>query len=183
MGESSEEAAPQDAVPAAPEGHEATRALYDTLRRLARDHLARWPNSPLDPTDLVHECFLRLAQLENFRYLGKREFLALASRVLRQVLVDQARRERRSKRGEGWRRITLTGLTADQAQEQVDLLALAEALERLRERDEGLARVVELRFFTGLSMSEIATLLGVTVRVLERDWAFARAWLHRELGR
>ncbi len=165
------------------ESDEAVRALYDTLRELAAAQVARWTTTPLDPTDLVHECFLRLAQIESFRYLGKREFLALASRVLRQVLVDQARRQRRSKRGDGWRRITLTGLTLDEARDEVDLLALAEALERLRERDEGLARLVELRFFAGLSMKEIATLLGMTVRQLERDWEFARAWLHREMLR
>ena len=181
--EAAEEEARRSAASAGRESDEVVRLLYDTLHGLARDRLARWRSAPLDPTDLVHECFLRLAQLENFRYLGRAEFLALASRVLQQVLIDQARRERRSKRGEGWRRVTLAGLSLAEARNEVDLLELAEALERLRERDEGLARLVELRFLTGLTMKEIAALLGVTVRVLERDREFARAWLQRELGR
>lgn len=174
---------PRPDNPPARESDEATRELYESLRALAQSHLARWRSAPLDPTDLVHECFLRIAQSDSFRYLGKLEFLALASRVLQRVLIDHARRERRNKRGDGWRQITLTGLSLSEAREEVDLLALAEALERLRERDAGLARLVELRFLAGLTMKEIAALLGVTVRMLQRDWEFARAWLQRELGR
>ncbi len=161
---------------------EPTRVLYDALRALARAHLARSRHAPLSPTDLVHEGFVRLAKAPDFRFLGESQFLALASRVLRQVLVDHVRRQQRRWDGDDRRRITLTGALTTEGRAEVDLLELHEALQRLAELDPGLSRLVELRFLGGLTMQEAAAVLGTSPRVLRRDWELARAWLKREMA-
>lgn len=160
----------------------ATRALYDNLRGLARGQVGNGRDrASLEPTELVHECFLRLSRAAEFEFLGRGEFLALASKVLRQVLSDHARAQNRLKRGEGWQRVTLHGaLLADRGTD-IDLVDLDDALTALAQLDPRQARIVELRFLGGLQMDEIASLLGVPRPTVEDDWAMARAWLRREL--
>lgn len=157
-------------------------SLYASLRTLALHHLrARHPR-PLDATELVHECYLRLARMDDFRDMGRPEFFALASRMFRHVLVDHVRRERADKRGQGWQRVTLSEVDREADAPTVDVLALDEALARLEQLDERQGRIVELRFFGGLSGDEVANLLGVSRRTVTKEWGMARAWLRRELG-
>lgn len=156
--------------------------IYDALHSLARRAVRVRAGQPLmDPTELVHECYLKLRRSALAGDLPRTELLALAATAIRTLLVDHARQAARLKRGGGMNRITLH---ADQlvAQETVDLLALDSALGRLSELDPRMARVVELRFFAGLTVEETAQTLDVNVYTVEREWAMARAWLHRELA-
>jgi len=130
----------------------------------------------------VHESYLRLAKNEALSSLRRTEFLALASTVIRHVLVDQARELMTLKRGGNRQRITLDGHALARDQE-LDLLGLDEALRKLAGLDPRQARIVELKFFGGLEVDEIAEALGVSPRTVDGDWALARAWLHRELVR
>jgi RNA polymerase sigma-70 factor (ECF subfamily) len=157
-------------------------SLYESLRTLALQHLGARGPRPLDATELVHECYLRLARMDDFRDMGRPEFFALASRLFRSVLVDQVRRDRAEKRGDGWRRVTLSEVQKLAEGPDVDVLALDEALGRLERLDERQGRIVELRFFGGLSGDEVANLLGVSRRTVTKEWGMARAWLKRELG-
>lgn len=158
--------------------------MYDELRALAAHHLARERRDhTLQPTAVVHEAWLRLRGVEEDGSDGHRNFLAMASRAIRQVLVDHARHHNAEKSGGEWQRVTLddgVGLIEGMG---VDVLALNEALERLSALSERQARVVELRFFGGLSGDEIAAILGVTRRTIQDDWKMAQTWLFRELGR
>ena len=155
--------------------------VYDELRVIAAAQLRREaPGHTLEPTALVHEAFLRLVdQREGFRNRG--HFFGVAAQAMRRILVDYARRRRAQKR-DGGVRITLTeGVGPDSgATEQV--LAVDEALGRLEAMDGRLARVVELRFFAGLSVEETGEALGISPATVKRDWVVARAWLQRELG-
>lgn len=156
---------------------------YGELRALAEQHLQREPQGhTLQPTALVHEAYLRLASqrapLEN-----RAQFLALAARAMRRVLVDHARRKQSAKRGKGqWRRITLEESLLPSGERAVDTLALDEALEQLAALDARMGQIVELRFFGGLDIGEIAGILGVSDRTVDRDWFVARAWLARSLA-
>jgi RNA polymerase sigma factor (TIGR02999 family) len=154
---------------------------YDHLRELARAWMGRErPGHTLQPTALVHEAYLRLADAGTLGVDDRTGFQALAAVTMRRVLVDHARRRGRAKRGGGWRRVGLAGLSAD-ADGETDLLALDEALTRLGAEHERAARVVELRFFGGMGVEQAAAVLGVSARTIELDWQFARAWLLREL--
>lgn len=150
--------------------------LYDTLRGLARSALRRAPGG-LDPTELVHQAWLKLN--DGFRDMPRVEFLALCAAVMRRTAVDEARR--RAVRG-GTERMTLTGIAGQAAEGQVDLLDLDRALDELRETDERWARIVELRFFGGLTGEEVAKALGMSRKTVVRDWALARAWLKNALS-
>lgn len=157
--------------------------VYDELHRIARGRLRREaPGHTLSPTDVVHEAFLELVPLERLRFAHRSHFFAVASRAMRNVLVDHAVRRKAAKRGGGAAAVTLDdslptgGLPVD------DLVALGRALERLERLDERQARVVECRFFGGLSLDETAEALGISPATVSRDWTFARAWLHRELS-
>jgi RNA polymerase sigma factor (TIGR02999 family) len=156
-------------------------SLYETLRKLAggalRDGDAQ---GGVSPTELVHECYLQLARSEAAKGLGPHELVALASRAIRNILVDRARERAALKRGGGMRRVTLSGELLALAG-PIDLLALDVALQKLARIDERQSRVVELRFFGGLTHAEIAQLLGCSPRTVNTEWAMARAWLHREL--
>lgn len=158
-------------------------SLYGTLRNLAgralRDHGG---DGVISPTELVHECYLKLARSAAASSMGPNELLALASTAIRSILVDRARKQAAFKRGGAARRVTLNGDLLVLAGE-VDLLELDAALEKLAELDERQARVVELRFFGGLTHAQIAQVLGCSPRKVNTDWAMARAWLHRELER
>src|SRR5688500_13452202 len=153
--------------------------VYDDLRRLARREVEREHEArTLRPTDLVHEAYLKLAAAGSFPAENRAHFLALAARAMRQILIDHARNRRAAKRGGGWYRATLSDgdWVLDAAPDE--LLALNDALERLDPRQR---RVVECRFFGGMSETEVAEALGITERTVRRDWVKARAWLYRAL--
>ncbi len=166
------------------------RALWDELHRIARAHMGHQPSThTLQPTALVSEAWLRLAPAGDQGFVDREHFLAFASRVMRSVLIDHARRRQAAKRG-GDRpdrrredldglRVTWVGLDDDRA---LDILALDEALQALQTEDAELVRVVELQFFGGLSMKESALVLGVSLSTAERRWRVARMWLRERLG-
>lgn len=160
-------------------------AVYAELHALARRHLGgERSGHTLQPTALIHEAFLRLATANAGpgSAADRRQFLALAARAMRQVLVDHARRHRAGKRSGGsWRRVTLHQELLSDHGTEVDVVALHGALERLAALDPNLAQIVELRFFGGLGIDETAALLGVSDRTVDRHWRIARGWLAREL--
>lgn len=156
-------------------------AIYDELRRIARARLRdERAGHSLAPTELVHEAYFRLVRLERIDWRSRAHFLAVASRAMRQVLLDHADRRDADKRGGGMRAVTLerVPLAHDDMQETS---ALCEALTRLEELEPRQARVVECRFFGGLSLQETAEALGVSEATVSRDWTVARAWLHAQL--
>jgi RNA polymerase sigma factor (TIGR02999 family) len=157
--------------------------LYDELRRLAAAQYGAPGSSPtLQPTALVHEVWLRLANAPG-EVRGREHFLAIAARAMRQVLVDHARRRDAHKRGGAFERVTLDErIGAHTDSEGIDFLALDEALGRLARIDERAAQGAELRLLAGLSSEEIALVQGVTPRTVQTDWRTANAWLTRELG-
>jgi RNA polymerase sigma factor (TIGR02999 family) len=157
--------------------------VYDELRRMARRRVRESPGQPLQATALVHELFLRIADADRLTVQNRTHFFALSARLMRQILVDQARRRRADKRGG-----IATMISLDEAPpaatpaSNVDVLALDEALEALSSLDARQCRVVELRFFAGLNIPEAAEALGVSTATIEREWAMAKAWLHRRLS-
>jgi RNA polymerase sigma factor (TIGR02999 family) len=161
--------------------------VYDELRRLARGYMSReTPGHTLQPTALVHEAYIRLVDATQVNWQGRTHFLAVGARVMRRLLIDHARGRGRQKRGGGWRKVTLAEGVHPFSDDDLDLeelLHLNRALDRLNELDERQARVVELRFFGGLTVPEVAQVLGVSTRTIEGDWTHARAWLKRELSR
>lgn len=163
--------------------HERLLALvYDELRRVARARLrSEARDHTLQPTALVHEAYLRLlgarASPQNRAHL-----FAMSARLMRQVLVDHARRRKADKRGSGATTMTLTDAVPSPQSPVVDLLVLDEALTQLGELDERLSQVVELKCFGGLSIAEMASSLNVSAATVERDWAMAKAWLFERLS-
>ena len=149
--------------------------LYETLRTLARRALGRG-SATLDPTDLVHQAWLRLPA--EFNALSRVRLLALSATVMRRMAIDEARRT--AARGDR-ERITLTSIASESERSNVNLLGLDEALQRLQEVDARWARIVELRFFGGLTGDEVAAALGLSRKTVVRDWALARAWLKSAL--
>jgi RNA polymerase sigma factor (TIGR02999 family) len=157
--------------------------VYGELRRIAARSLRRErPGHTLQATALVHEAYLRLLKDEHLSFQNRAHFLGIAARAMRQILVEHARARDADKREGGRRRITLDEAVAASATREVDLLALDEALERLAALDDRHARIVELRFFGGLTNEEAAEALGVSVATVKRAWTAARAWLFRELS-
>ena len=157
--------------------------VYDELRALAATFLRRErADHTLQATALAHEAWLRLVDTEQIHWQGRSHFLGIAARVMRRVLIDHARAVGAQKRGGGRRRVTLSEMTPLLGQSEVDVLALDEALTELAALDARKARVVEFRFFSGMSMREVAEALGVSQTTAEEDWYFARAWLARRLG-
>lgn len=151
--------------------------LYDSLRGIARSALRRSPVL-LDPTELVHQAWLRLSD----KHLGmaRIELLALCATIMRRIAVDEVRKRASERRSP--QRITLTGLAPGEASQEVDLLELDKALDELLERDASWAQIIELRFFGGMSGDEVAQAMGVSRRTVEREWALARSWLKRALA-
>jgi RNA polymerase sigma factor (TIGR02999 family) len=156
--------------------------VYDELRRLAGSYLGRERSDhTLQPTALVNEAFLRLVDQKRIQWQGRAHFLALAATLMRQLLISHARKHRAAKRGSGGPRLTL--LEGDLAVEarDVDLLDLDRALSALAVLDARQARVVELRYFGGMTVEETAAVLEVSPATVKLDWSLARAWLLREL--
>ena len=157
--------------------------VYDQLRAVAHNALrGERTDHTLGTTGLVHEAYLRLVDQTRVRWTDRKHFFAVASLAIRRILVDYARRHGAARRGGNRRPVTL-----DEAAMSVDdradtLVALDDALGRLRELDERLVRVVECRFFGGLTEEETAEVLGVTARTVRRDWVKAKGWLYQELG-
>ena len=157
--------------------------VYAELRKIADAHVrGRQADRTLQPTVLVHEAYLKLFDQSRLDVNNRHHFYALAAVAMRRLVVDDARRSSRKKRGGDQRRLPLDEAFAEAADEMgVDLLDLDLALSELAEADEQQSRVVELRFFGGLEIAEIADVLGVSKRTIEREWRSARAWLHHKL--
>jgi RNA polymerase sigma factor (TIGR02999 family) len=165
--------------------------IYDELRKLAAQRLAQEKSGQtLQATALVHEAYLRLTNHdESVQWQGRGHFFAAAAEAMRRILIDNARRKQRIRHGGGQHRINLDELAAtlgtdDQraGQQDDELLALDEALTRLQAADAQAAQLVKLRFFAGLTMPQAAEALGISLRNAEREWTYARAWLHRALA-
>jgi RNA polymerase sigma factor (TIGR02999 family) len=158
--------------------------VYDELRRLAAEKLAlERPGQTLDATALVHEAYLRLVDVEQAQQWNSRgHFFAAAAEAMRRILIEQARRKRRPKHGGDRRRVDLEEAALIAEVPSDELLPLHEALSRLELADPPAAQLVKLRYFAGLTMPQAAEALGVSLRTAERNWTYARTWLHRELA-
>ena len=158
--------------------------VYEDLRKLAAARMAHEKaNQTLQPTALVHEAWLRLTDGEPPSVDGRGHFFAAAAEAMRRILVENARRKGRLKRGGDWERVGLENLDVAVATDDDTLLAVHEALGKLAAIDPIGAKLIELRFFAGLSNVDAARALGVAERTAKRTWAYARAWLHEELTR
>jgi RNA polymerase sigma factor (TIGR02999 family) len=161
--------------------HRLLPLVYEELRRVARRHLRRErPDHTLQTTALINEAYLRLMDQGSAEVRDRCHFVALTSHLMRQILVDHAR-ARLAKKRDGGLRVTLVEDLAVAEPGEVDVLAVDEALSRLAALDPQQARVVELRYFGGLSIRETSQVLGISEATVKRDWATARAWLHREI--
>ena len=156
-------------------------AVYSELRRLARGYLRRERiDHSLPPTALVHEAYLKLVDQRRVKWQSRAQFFAIAAHVMRRILVDHARARGAAKRGAG-AKVALEDIDAETSPPDVDMLDLDAALEELALIDPRQSRLVELRFFGGLTVNETAVVLGVAPITVKRDWALARAWLFRAL--
>ena len=157
--------------------------VYDELRRLAAKYLRRERvNHTLQPTALVNEAYLRLIDQQKVRWQNRAQFFGLAARLMRNILVDHARSHQAAKRGGQHYSVSLSRADRVSEKPEIDLVALHETLERLAANDQQKGRIVELRFFGGLTIEETAEVLEISHATVERDWKLARAWLRRELG-
>jgi RNA polymerase sigma factor (TIGR02999 family) len=159
-----------------------TPAVYDELKRLAAHHMRRErPGHTLQSTAIVHEAWMRLSEQRQVHWRNRSHFFGAAAQVVRRILVDHARGHNAAKRGSGLAQVTLNDALEVPEMSSNQLLALDEALNLLGKFDAKQARVVELRFFTGLSIEETAEVMGISAATVKREWASARAWLFREL--
>ena len=158
--------------------------VYDELRNLARRNLRRErAGGSIQATALVHEAYLRLKKDKHRGWQNRAHFFAIAATAMRRILIERARARVASKRGGPQIRVTLDDAVAADFASCLDVVALDETLTRLAEFDPQQARIVELRFFTGLSLEEVAEEIGVSLATVKRDWTMAKAWLKRELTR
>jgi len=158
--------------------------VYDELRRLARGYLRRErPDHTLQPTALVHEAFLRLIDQSKVNWQNRAHFFGIAARLMRQILINYAEARRAAKRGGSDARVSLNDVGHLAVEQEMDLVALNEALKNLERMDPQQGRIVELRYFSGLTIEEIAEVMGVSPATVKREWSTARAWLRRELSR
>lgn len=157
--------------------------VHDELRRLARRYMGRErAGQTLQPTALVNEAYLRLADLREMRWQDRAHFVAMAARLMRRVLVDIARSKGYQKRGRRPRQVSLDPALAASGAREEDVVALDEALTKLAALSPRRAQVIELKFFGGLSLEETAEALKVSPETVKRDWRLSRAWLHKELA-
>jgi RNA polymerase sigma-70 factor (ECF subfamily) len=157
--------------------------VYEELQTIARGQLAgERADHTLDTGGLVHEAYLKLVGLERMEWGGRPHFLAVAAGAMRRILIDHARSRQAAKRGGGMVAISLGGVATPVHDPVAELLELDEALRRLQNVDDRQARVVELRFFAGMTIEEVAEVLAVSPMTVKRDWTAARAWLNRELA-
>lgn len=158
--------------------------VYGELRRLARHYLQREKqNHTLSSTSLVHEAYLRLITQTEVSWQNRAHFFGVASQMMRRILVDHARKYAYAKRGGGATTLALDETLCSPQRRDIDLVALDDALNSLAKLDQRQSRLVELRFFGGLSIEETSEVLGVSTPTVKRDWASARAWLFREISR
>lgn len=163
---------------------ELTPLIYDELRRLARGYLRRERiNHTLQPTALVHEAFLRLIDQSKVNWQNRAHFFGAAARLMRQILINHAEARRAAKRGGEAERISLNDVDHFAVGREIDLIALNEALNNLERIDPQQGQIVEMRYFSGLTIEEIAEVMGVSPATVKREWSTARAWLRRELTR
>jgi RNA polymerase sigma factor (TIGR02999 family) len=161
-----------------------TPLVYNELHRLARQYMRRErPGHTLQTSALVNEAFIRLIDWKNVKWQDRSHFFAVSARLMRRILVDFARSRNYAKRGGAARNVTLEEANVVSREKSADIVALNDALDSLARLNERQGRVVELRFFGGLELEEIAEVLEVSVGTVRRDWSLARAWLHRELDR
>jgi RNA polymerase sigma factor (TIGR02999 family) len=158
--------------------------VYDDLRRMAAGYMRyEGAGHALQPTALVHEAYVRLIDQRKVKWRNRAHFFGVAAGMMRRILVDQARRRRAEKRGGQWERVTLTGVeAAADGPDEVDVLTLHGALERLAAFDPRQERIVELRYFGGLTIEETAEVVGLSPATVVREWTIAKAWLRADLS-
>ena len=157
--------------------------VYKELHRLAHCELRKErPDHTLQSAALVNEAYLRLFRMQPPRWENRTHFFAIAAHLMRQILVDYARRHHASKRGSGLCMLTLDDVGALSQRKEMDVIAIDDALHALAEVDPRQSRVVELRFFAGLSLEETSEVMGIATATVQRDWTAARAWLYREIS-
>ena len=157
--------------------------VYDELRKLAAQKMAREaPGQTLQATALVHEAWLRLGGDQQPEWQNRAHFFAAAAEAMRRILIDNARRKKAMRHGGQVERVNLDSLDLAASMDDDQVLALHEALDRLAVHDTAKAELVKLRFFAGLTMEQVAKVLGISERTAKRHWAYARAWLYREIG-
>ena len=158
--------------------------VYDELRKLAAGYLkSERTDHTLQATALVHEAYIRLVDWKNVSWQNRAHFFALAAQVMRRILVDHARARNAGKRGGAMTKLALEEAVSFPRQTEIDLLSLDESLKALAEFDPAQSRIVELRFFGGLTIEETAEIMGVAPATVKREWAMAKAWLHQRLVR
>ena len=158
--------------------------VYNELRKQAARYLQRErAGHTLQTTALINEAYIRLVDQKNVRWQNRAHFFGISAQLMRRILVDHARAKHRTKRGGSDIRVSLSDANLVVKETDLDIVAVDEALERLAQIDEQQSRVVELRFFAGLSVEETAEVLKISPATVKRDWSMAKAWLHRELTR
>jgi RNA polymerase sigma factor (TIGR02999 family) len=156
--------------------------VYDELRRLARGYLQRErADHTLQATGLVHEAYLRLVDQTTTTWQNRAHFFGVAAQLMRRILVDHARRHRMQKRGGAWAKVEFDEALAPAVSRSLDVIALDDALQELVELNPQHSRIIELRFFGGLTTKEVAVVLDLSLRTVEREWRMARAWLRRQI--
>jgi RNA polymerase sigma factor (TIGR02999 family) len=157
--------------------------VYDELRRQAARYLRREkPGHTLQTTALIHEAYVRLVDQRNVQWQNRAHFFGIAAQMMRRILVDHARTKKRVKRGGSDIKVSLDDAKVAGKGQDLDVVEVDEALTRLAKIDEQQSRVVELRFFSGLTVEETAEVMGISPATVKRDWSMAKAWLHRELS-
>lgn len=161
-----------------------TPIIYEDLRRLARSHLrAERSEHTLQCTALVHEAYLRLVDQRNTRWHNRAHFFGVSAQLIRRILVDYARAQNAGKRGGGAAKLSIDESVAAAQEREVDVVALDDALQALARLDPQQARIVELRYFSGLTIEETAEVMQISTATVKRDWVIAKAWLRREISR
>jgi RNA polymerase sigma factor (TIGR02999 family) len=157
--------------------------VYEVLRQQASRYLRRERvGHTLQTTALIHEAYLKLVDQKNVHWQNRAHFFGIAAQLMRRILVDHARSKKRAKRGGSDIRVSFNEANALAPVQDLDIVALDEALARLAEVDEQQSRIVELRFFSGLTVEETAEVLSISPATVKRDWSMAKAWLHREIS-